>query len=397
MHWKASADTHIEHSRPRLLTHTLSEHRQGSNWSLLTLCEDGDLGNAADDVSEVLSDIDTSPTDEESLHQISCLRSFWKSQTDCGELSWDQVVQQERGLINRKRRQSHRRHGGAPFALAFSGGGVRAAAFQAGVLWRLAEAGRWESVDHLVAVSGGAYIASAFASTVLNATAKPGASSSDEEGEPVTAGVRDLHLRCAAKTICRMQRNVSYLIRDLRPGHFWDIATDGSSALPPILDVLVLLIMVASSMVINPLTVLSLYVLPFAEGVDLFDGASMRAAYCVPETQRTDSKDLSVVIFSNWGPLQTSVLTLCVSVMTAFLLWCISLAPPLRVHEGWPVPRVAQTMLSLRAVVSRASIVQLIIICIVTGAFIAQLNGNPDRAQQCDAYIRSSEIERRTR
>lgn len=31
------------------------------------------------------------------------------------------------------------------------------------------------------------------------------------------------------------------------------------------------------------------------------------------------------------------------------------------------VPRVAQTMLSLRAVVSRASIVQLIIICIVTG------------------------------
>lgn len=34
--------------------------------------------------------------------------------------------------------------------------------------------------------------------------------------------------------------------------------------------------------------------LPGAPGVDLFDGASMRAAYCVPETQRTDSKDLSV-------------------------------------------------------------------------------------------------------
>ena len=44
---------------------------------------------------------------------------------------------------------------------------MRAAAFQAGVLWRLAEAGALSQVEHLVAVSGGAYIASAFASTVL--------------------------------------------------------------------------------------------------------------------------------------------------------------------------------------------------------------------------------------
>jgi hypothetical protein len=31
------------------LTHTLSEHRPASNWSLLTLCEDTDLGHAEGD------------------------------------------------------------------------------------------------------------------------------------------------------------------------------------------------------------------------------------------------------------------------------------------------------------------------------------------------------------
>ena len=54
------------------------------------------------------------------------------------------------------------------------------------------QAGRWESVDHLVAVSGGAYIASAFASTVLNATAKPGASSSDEVGKTTGGRLEDV-------------------------------------------------------------------------------------------------------------------------------------------------------------------------------------------------------------
>eukprot|EP00435_Cladocopium_sp_Y103_P069734 s288_g33.t2 len=316
----------------------------------------------------------------ESLRSMSCIPSCVRNPERRVELSWEKVVQQERGLINRKHREGRRNRHAPRFSIAFSGGGVRAAAFQAGVLWRLAEAGRWESVDHLVAVSGGAYIASAFASTVLNATTP--SDSSDEEPSP-GCGLNDFYLRCAAKTICRMQRNVSYLIRDLRPGHFWDIATDGSSVFPPILDLLVLLIMVVTSMIINPLTVLTLYVLPFAEGVDLFDGASMRAAYCVWEVED------AVKIFSNWGPLQSSVLTLCISVFAAFFLWCISLAPPLRVHEGWPVPRVAQTMLSLRAVVSRASVVQLLILGIVTGAFIAQLDGNPNRREQCDRYIRS--------
>jgi len=45
--------------------------------------------------------------------------------------------------------------------LAFSGGGVRAASFQSGVLWRMAELNLLKEVDHLSAVSGGGYPASA--------------------------------------------------------------------------------------------------------------------------------------------------------------------------------------------------------------------------------------------
>eukprot|EP00434_Breviolum_minutum_P012028 symbB.v1.2.010605.t1/scaffold686.1/size316167/24 len=70
MHWKASADTHIE-PRPRLLTHTLSEHRPASNWSLLTLCEDGDLGVAEEELDHEISEMETIATSDEETPQGS--------------------------------------------------------------------------------------------------------------------------------------------------------------------------------------------------------------------------------------------------------------------------------------------------------------------------------------
>ena len=41
--------------------------------------------------------------------------------------------------------------------MCISGGGVRAASFGAGVLWKLAELGALKHVDHLSCVSGGGY------------------------------------------------------------------------------------------------------------------------------------------------------------------------------------------------------------------------------------------------
>eukprot|EP00434_Breviolum_minutum_P008966 symbB.v1.2.007899.t1/scaffold491.1/size196728/3 len=59
-------------------------------------------------------------------------------------------------------------------AVAFSGGGVRAAFVATGVLWRLAACGRLKDVDYISGVSGGTYAATAFASHVV-AAGKPAA------------------------------------------------------------------------------------------------------------------------------------------------------------------------------------------------------------------------------
>ena len=46
--------------------------------------------------------------------------------------------------------------------MCFSGGGVRAASFDCGVLMKMGELGLLKEMDHLSAVSGGGYTASAY-------------------------------------------------------------------------------------------------------------------------------------------------------------------------------------------------------------------------------------------
>ena len=121
-----------------------------------------------------------------------------------GPLTFARVVEEERCLLDERRAEC----GGAgePFSLAFSGGGVRAAAFQAGVLWRLAEEGRLRDVEYMTAVSGGGYITAAFISQLL-------------ASEPPARGERGeldaWYLGAVARTICRMQRNSGIFVRDV--------------------------------------------------------------------------------------------------------------------------------------------------------------------------------------
>jgi Predicted esterase of the alpha-beta hydrolase superfamily len=90
-------------------------------------------------------------------------------------ISWETVIEEEARYLkdqNDRRVKAGRRTD--PFALAFSGGGIRAAAFQAGVLWRLAKSNMLKDVDYLAAVSGGGYIASAFTSFLHGEIPKDG-------------------------------------------------------------------------------------------------------------------------------------------------------------------------------------------------------------------------------
>ncbi|CAE8717871.1 unnamed protein product, partial [Polarella glacialis] len=201
------------------------------------------------------------------------------------DLTWDEVLQTEREFIQKQHRGRERQGGCVPFSVAFSGGGVRAAAFEAGVLWRLAQAGRLGDVEHFVAVSGGAYLASAFCSQIIAAGSPRG------QEEPAW------YLGIVAKTICRMQKNAGYLVRDISKGSWWRVPQDGSSRLPPILDVPVLAVVMLATMIVNPLTVLVVYLVPITEGVDSSFGANMRAAYCAPTAEE------AWAIYGAWGPL----------------------------------------------------------------------------------------------
>eukprot|EP00931_Biecheleriopsis_adriatica_P003985 TRINITY_DN105724_c0_g1_i1.p1 TRINITY_DN105724_c0_g1~~TRINITY_DN105724_c0_g1_i1.p1 ORF type:complete len:1073 (+),score=121.40 TRINITY_DN105724_c0_g1_i1:187-3219(+) len=337
-----------------------------------------EAGNEEDDDSE-LSTSDDERTICGSQCRL-CKSVLMRSQT-AEDLLWDQVLQEEDCLIAQKHKQrraagsrSSRRGGHEAFSVAFSGGGMRAAAFQAGFLWRLAQAGRLGDVERLVAVSGGAYVVSAFSSTVASA------------GAPSDKDLNSWYLGCVARTLCRMQRNAGYLVRDLRKGSICSPPEDdGSSRLPPVLDGLVLVLVIAVSMVINPLTICTLYLLPFTEGVNMFEGATLRAAYCAPTLAD------AVAVFSFWGSLHRFLRVLAIGVMLTFMVWLTSLAPPFRLRKSaaedervTPFPLVIS---SLRAVATRYVVLLIILIVIVCGAFFAQLEDNVTRRAYCKVYI----------
>eukprot|EP00928_Gymnodinium_smaydae_P063283 TRINITY_DN46913_c0_g1_i2.p1 TRINITY_DN46913_c0_g1~~TRINITY_DN46913_c0_g1_i2.p1 ORF type:complete len:1010 (-),score=225.61 TRINITY_DN46913_c0_g1_i2:61-3027(-) len=174
--------------------------------------------------------------------------------------SVEQLVRQPRIIVEELRRTQHKPIGSAevyaseraasarrfarladscrseprPLSVALSGGGVRAAAFSLGVLWRLAERGRLRDVEHLSAVSGGAYVATALPTFILaaigessGALAAIGETSGAPPASPTHGGLassatpsmlamQDLdmwYLRVIWQLIDRMQQNAGFLVR----------------------------------------------------------------------------------------------------------------------------------------------------------------------------------------
>ncbi|CAK0832530.1 unnamed protein product [Prorocentrum cordatum] len=110
-----------------------------------------------------------------------------------GFMKFDEVVQEERQALeyNRGLRRPDptpiHKAGGETFSLAFSGGGIRATAFQLGVLWRLGEAGLLGNVDRVSAVSGGGWAAAAYVSHIGGGRL-PGAGAGPARVAPVRGG-----------------------------------------------------------------------------------------------------------------------------------------------------------------------------------------------------------------
>lgn len=200
-----------------------------------------------------------------------------KSWVEAEYMDLDQVIQEEKELINKKR-EARAKAGmpctGKPFSLAFSGGGIRAAAFQSGVLWQLAQAGRIQDIEYFTACSGGGYIASAFLSHIVMMPAP-------QEREDASSW----YLHVVAKTIVRMQRNAGNFVRD-----FWafpGVPDDGSSVFPRICDLPIVLIIFTVTILTGPLLYITSVLMPVTELLEFYFGYAMRAAFCAPDSMST--------------------------------------------------------------------------------------------------------------
>uniref|UniRef100_A0A7S4QNG8 PNPLA domain-containing protein n=1 Tax=Alexandrium monilatum TaxID=311494 RepID=A0A7S4QNG8_9DINO len=288
---------------------------------------------------------------------------------------FERVLAEEREAVEKDRLQRHlgapasARASGAPFSVALSGGGIRAAAFQTGVLWRLAEEGCLKDVEHISAVSGGSWAAMGFASHVVRA------------GQPEAGRSLDAwYLNTVAKTISRMVHNAPYLARDLGKDPF-SFPDDGSSTLPRAFDIPILMGTLASSLLVRPFFHTALYLLPLTELVDIFFGAQMRELLCWPFTWAKN--------WDGWPIRNLCRIPVCIFLCasaSALVLRAVGVCKPFRRpgSTGWLCVKASFSLLTRVA----ASMVGLLVIIGVT-AFMETwaYSTKGVRREVCERYI----------
>lgn len=286
---------------------------------------------------------------------------------------------------------------GEPFSLAISGGGVRAAAFASGVLWRLALEKKIKEMEYLVAVSGGGYIASAFTSFIIQGN-KPKRNSD----------LDTWYLDRTTDTILKMQANISYLVRDL---HVPEADIDKkkvanketvfqlfTSACPRFMD-LPILIFVLLFTILTPASLFFCTILiPLAEICNILCGHMGRAIFCAPH-------DLSSWgIFWDQVVIQASVylLAICAGLfLLLYLVWKLaglykidkikSVSDKPRGRIWWLIGHSTGAALS-RTVV--AIFVLLAISILQTELQLAAFNGpgtGKSRLKMCTKYIQQQQ------
>ena len=109
--------------------------------------------------------------------------------TDSVPASLDEIIRQENDVIERARPRELRDRAHA--ALAFSGGGIRSATFNLGVLQGLAELGLLKRFDYLSTVSGGGYIGAFLSALILRARRADVAATPAEKLADAEATLRD--------------------------------------------------------------------------------------------------------------------------------------------------------------------------------------------------------------
>jgi len=223
--------------------------------------EDDEADSVSDPSSEDASDSES----ETDIYENADNLYIGQRRLTCQEAFEQEALRIQ--LLQSRRAQDGQPNEDETFSLAFSGGGIRAAAFQAGVLWRLAEENKLKDVEYLTAVSGGGYIAAAYVSHLVKA------------GRPRHGRVKDWYQKVVAKTMRRMEINSGDFVRDCVSAPCYS-ETPHAGVLPRFMDLPVLLVTVTLSMLVNPLTFVLCMLIPFIILVNQFFGAGMRASFC---------------------------------------------------------------------------------------------------------------------
>jgi len=319
---------------------------------------------------------------EVARRQQACCCMFREDQL--GELTWEKVHFEEKDALQ-QRRLVKRTFGrlGTPFSVCLSGGGVRAAAFEAGVLWRLASCGLLKDVQYLVSVSGGAYVGSGLVSHIV---------AKGDDFMAFEGGLDNFYLERVAEAILRMQSNISYLVREIGNKPF-EVPKDGSSVLPRIFDFPILLIGLALTLLTFPFTFTVLALIPFTELVNLFFGAAARMAFCAPANE------------ANWEALLKSsrlmifleiIAGVFITTFVVFTLWkrapCCRKKPT---PPGEPPPPNVAWLLGHGTLAGLTRVATAMVLCLLTVLVLTDLEiwafdtrtGGKSRFLLCQEYI----------
>eukprot|EP00927_Polykrikos_kofoidii_P006378 TRINITY_DN12587_c0_g2_i1.p1 TRINITY_DN12587_c0_g2~~TRINITY_DN12587_c0_g2_i1.p1 ORF type:complete len:964 (-),score=101.65 TRINITY_DN12587_c0_g2_i1:25-2916(-) len=177
-----------------------------------------------------------------------------------------------------------------PFSLALSGGGIRAAAFHCGVLWRLASKGILKDIEHLSLVSGGAYVGTSYISFLLAGMTEAGTGQANGGPSCTDEDINRWHLNVVWKMIDRMQTNSGFFIRFVSD----PVLSVGSR--PWLGSVVSLVSILFFSHVFSPVSNFLLVAVPLSTAVNKFAGKALRDAYCSNNTELMTQVRVSVQI-----------------------------------------------------------------------------------------------------
>lgn len=254
----------------------------------------------------------------------------------------------------------------ASIGLAFSGGGIRAACFDTGILWQLAKQNRLKDVVHLSVCSGGSYAGTAWVNTLCKISV------------PNHNDLDQFYRDAVWMLISRFQENVGFLA-SFNPSTFCRKPQDGSFPFPRWVDIILFALNILGIFLITPVMLVVYIISPLALTLDFLVGAEMRKRYCAKYFPGAFEQSMFEELYVNmarWGPL---IVTLVLAVLCLVLRNVCPKRPP--DYSLW------LSMRSLTVICTRSVLITCLFYFIIVLCIEAQDFEYPSKVEQCMRYV----------